>query len=339
MKVAVVTRFGPPEVLQIQERQIPVPREEEVLVKVKAIGLNFADVMARLGVYPAVPDPPFVPGIEFSGVVSAIGREVHNVKKGDRVWGFSKQGAYAEFVRVPSVLVQPLPKKLDFQDAVAIGVTYLTAYHALVTLANLRKNERVLVHAAAGGVGIAATQIAKHLGAEIFATVGSSEKIDFARAQGADVVINYSEEKFADVIRKKTDGEGVDVILDSVSGRIMKEGWKLLAPMGRYVLFGFAAVTGERGVNRLRAAREVLSVPVIFPSTLTSKNIGLFGFNLYFLAHKTVYFHTVWNKIMEWHGKGIINPVIGKVFPFDRIAEAQAFLQSRKSVGKIVIAL
>ena len=339
MKAAVVTRFGPPEVLQIQDRPIPIPREDEVLIKVKAIGLNFADVMARLGVYPSIPDPPFVPGIEFSGIATAIGKEVHNVKKGDRVWGFSKQGAYAEFVCVPSVLVQPLPKKMDFQHAVAIGVAYLTAYHALVTLANLRKKEKVLVHAAAGGVGIAAIQIAKHLGPEVFATVGSGEKMDFAREQGADVVINYSEEKFADVIRRDTDGEGVDVILDSVSGRIMKEGWKLLAPMGRYVLFGFAAVTGERSVNKLKAAREVLSVPVIFPSTLTSKNIGLFGFNLYFLAHKTVYFHTVWSKIMEWHGKGIIKPVIGKVFPFNRIAEAQAFLQSRKSVGKVVIAL
>jgi NADPH:quinone reductase-like Zn-dependent oxidoreductase len=337
MKAAVVTRFGPPEVLQIQDWRTPVPREEEVLIKVKAIGLNFADVMARLGVYPAIPDPPFIPGIEFSGVVTAIGKEVYSVKKGDRVWGFSKQGAYAEFVCVPSAMVQSLPKKLDFQHAVAIGVTYLTAYHALVTLANLRKKERVLLHAAAGGVGIAATQIAKHLGAEIFATVGSPEKMELARAQGADVVINYSEENFADVIRKRTDGEGVDVILDSVSGKVMKEGWKLLAPMGRYVLFGFAAVTGERGLNKLKAAREALSVPIIFPSTLLSRNVGLFGFNLYFLAHKTAYFHTVWDKIMEWHAKGIIKPVIGKVFTFDRIADAQAFLQSRKSFGKVVV--
>jgi NADPH2:quinone reductase len=117
----------------------------------------------------------------------------------------------------------------------------------------------------------------------------------------------------------------------------MKEGWKLLAPMGRYILFGFAAVTGERGLNKLKAAREALSVPIIFPSTLLSRNVGLFGFNLYFLAHKTAYFHTVWDKIMEWHEKGIIKPVIGKVFTFEQIADAQAFLQSRKSFGKVVV--
>lgn len=339
MRAALVTRFGPPEVLQIRAMPTPVPGDGEVLVKVKAIGLNFADVMARLGVYPSVPDPPFVAGIEFSGVVTAIGKGVHDVKKGARVWGFSKQGAYAEFVCVPSTMVQSLPNRMDFQHAVAIGVTYLTAYHALVTLANLRKKERVLIHAAAGGVGIAAIQVAKHLGAEIYATVGSPEKIEIAKRQGAHVVINYSEEKFGDIVRKETDGEGVDVILDSVGGRVMKESWKLLAPMGRYILYGFASVTGERGVNKLKAVREVLAVPIVFPATLTSKNIGVLGFNLYFLAHKTAYFRQAWSKIVTWYEKGVIKPLIGSVYAFDQISEAHAFLQSRKSVGKIVVTL
>lgn len=339
MKAAVVTRFGPPEVLQLQDWPTPVPREDEVLIRVKAIGLNFADVMARLGVYPSVPDPPFIPGIEFSGTVAIVGKNVHTVKKGDRVWAFTKQGAYAEYVCVPAVLVQPLPRKIDFQHAAAMGVTYLTAYHALVTLANIRKNEKLLLHAAAGGVGIAALQIAKYRGAKIFATVGSREKMEIARVHGADVVIDYTEEDFAEVIRKKTDGEGVDVILDSVSGRTMKEGWKLLAPMGRYVLFGFAAAIGVRGVNKLKAAREALSVPIVFPSKILSRNIGLFAFNLYFLAHKTEYFREAWGTIQGWYEKGIIKPVIGKVYPFERIAEAQTFLQSRNSIGKIVVTL
>ncbi|HEY6952254.1 MAG TPA: zinc-binding dehydrogenase [Bacteroidota bacterium] len=339
MKAAVVTRFGPPYVLQLQDWPTPVPGEEDVLIKVKAIGLNFADVMARLGVYPAVPDPPFIPGIEFSGIVMSTGKSVHNVKKGDRVWAFSKQGAYAEFVSVPCTMVQPLPKKMDFQQAAAIGVTSLTAYHALVTLAHIRRREKLLLHAAAGGVGIAALQIAKHLGAEIFATVGSAEKMSFASEHGADVVINYREDSFADVIRKETDGNGVDVILDSVAGRVMKEGWKLLAPMGRYVLYGFAAVTGSKRVNKLRAAKEFLSVPVIFPTTILGRNISLHAFNLYFLSHKTEYFREAWEKIMGWYGKGIIKPVIGNVYPFERIAEAQEFLQSRKSHGKIVVTL
>jgi NADPH:quinone reductase-like Zn-dependent oxidoreductase len=339
MKAAVVTRFGPPDVLQIRDWPKPVPGENDVLVKVKAIGLNFADVMARLGVYPAIPDPPFIPGIEFAGVIEAWGSGVRDLKKGDRVWAFTKQGAYAEFVSVPAQTVLPIPKGVDFQHAVSLGVTYLTAYHALVTLANTRKNEKVLIHAAAGGVGTAAIQIAKHLRAEIFATVGSPEKMEVARSQGAHVVINYSTQNFADVIRMETDGTGVDVILDSVGGRVMREGWKLLAPMGRYVLYGFSAVVGKRGLNRLKAAREAVAVPVVFPATILSRNIGLFAFNLYFLAHKVEYLRSAWKTIVEWNARGIIKPVIGMTFPFERIAEALAFLQSRKSIGKVVVRL
>ncbi|HTP13126.1 MAG TPA: zinc-binding dehydrogenase [Bacteroidota bacterium] len=339
MKAAVVTRFGPPDVLQIQDLPKPVPGENDVLVKVKSIGLNFADVMARLGVYPAIPDPPFVPGIELAGTVEAMGNGVHGVKKGERVWAFSKQGAYAEYVCVPAPSAIPIPKGVDFSHAVALGVTYLTAYHALVTLANVKKKERVLIHAAAGGVGTAAIQIAKHLKTEVFATVGSAEKMEVARTQGADVVINYSTQKFADVIRMETDGTGVDVILDSVGGRVMKEGWKLLAPMGRYVLFGFAAVTGTKRLNRVEAAREAISVPIIYPPSILSRNVGLFAFNLYFLSHKVEYLRSAWKTIADWNARGVIKPVIGMTFPFERIAEAQAFLQSRKSTGKVVVHL
>ncbi len=339
MKAAVVTRFGPPDVLQIQDWPRPVPGENDVLVRVKAIGLNFADVMARLGVYPAIPDPPFIPGIELAGTIEECGTGVQGVKKGERVWAFSKQGAYAEYVSVPAQSVIPIPKGVDSSHAVALGVTYLTAYHALVTLANVKKKEKVLVHAAAGGVGTAAIQIARHLKAEIFATVGSPEKMEVARAQGADVVINYSTQNFADVVRMETDGTGVDVILDSVGGRVMKEGWKLLAPMGRYVLYGFASVTGTKGLNRLKAAREGISVPLIYPPSIVSRNVGLFGFNLYFLAHKVEYLRSVWKTIADWNARGVIKPVIGMTFPFERIAEALAFLQSRKSVGKVVVRL
>ena len=143
MKAAAITRFGPPDVLQMQDWPTPVPREDDVLIKVKAIGLNFADVMARLGVYPSIPDPPFVGGIEISGVVFSVGKNVKSVKKGDRVLSFTKQGGYAEFVSVPWNYVQPLPRAVGFDVGVALGVAYLTAYHALITLANIKKKEKV----------------------------------------------------------------------------------------------------------------------------------------------------------------------------------------------------
>lgn len=337
MRAALITKFGPPEVLQFRDLPVPSIGPGDVLVRTRAIGLNFAEVFARLGYYPGIPKPPFVPGIEFSGVVDAVGASVRGIKKGDRVFGFSRQNAYAEYVSVPKEFLFRMPQAMSFDTAAAFGVTSLTAYHGLVTLAHLKKGERLLIHAAAGGVGTAALQIAKHLGATTYATVGSPSKMKVAEDLGADLVINYSVDDFAELIRDETDDEGLDVVLDSVGGKIMRKGWKLLAPMGRYVLYGFAAVTNERGVNRLKALQESLAVPLIYPPSMVTKNLSLMGFNLYFLTKKTHYLRGTMERLLRWHEKGILRPIVGSVFTFDNIVEAQRFLQSRKSVGKVVV--
>ena len=337
MRAAVITRFGPPEVLQFQDFRVPSIGEGDVLVRTRAIGLNFADVFARLGYYPGIPKPPFVPGIEFAGVVDSIGTSVRGIKKGDRVFGFTKQNAYAEYVSVPREFILRMPRTMSFEDAAAFGVTSLTAYHGLVTLAHLKKGERLLIHAAAGGVGTAALQIARHLGAIVYATVGSEAKMKIAEELGADVVINYLEDDFAASIRSETNGAGLDVIFDSVGGKIMRMGWKLLAPMGRYVLYGFAAIATEHGVNKFKALQESISVPLIYPPSMVTKNVSLMGFNLYFLSQKTSYLRRAREQLLRWYEKGILRPIVGSVFSFDKIVEAQRFLQSRKSVGKVVV--
>lgn len=337
MKAYILTKFGPPEVLQIREVPRPEPGEKEVLVKVRRIGLNFAEVFTRLGVYPGVTKPPFIPGIESSGVVERVGKGVRGVKKGDRVIAFSKQGAYAEYICTPADFVTKIPRQMSIDQAAAVAVTYLSALHGLKTLAHLSRGERVLIHAAAGGVGTASLQIARHVGAESFATVGSDEKRDIAFEHGANHVINYRTEKFADVIMKKTDGYGVDVVMDSVGGSVFRKSWKLLAPMGRYVLFGFASVTGPRTVPKLKAVAEYLQVPRIMPTSIVSANVGLMGFNLYFLTHKVDYFRGLLAEIMTLFRRGIIAPVLGARYPFENIPEAQAFLQSRRSVGKVIV--
>jgi NADPH:quinone reductase-like Zn-dependent oxidoreductase len=337
MRAAVITKFGPPEVLQIRDIPVPSIGGGDVLVRTRAIGLNFAEVFARLGYYPAIPKPPFVPGIEFSGIVDSVGSSVRGFKKGDRVFGFSKHNAYAEFVAVPKESILRMPRSMSFEDAAAFGVASLTAYHGLVTLAHLKRGERLLIHAGAGGVGIAALQIARHLGARSYATVGSEAKVKTAEQLGAKVVINYSRDDFAAILRNETKGEGLDVIFDSVGGKIMRKGWKLLAPMGRYVLFGFAAIANDRSVNKLKALREAISVPLIYPPSMVTKNVSLMGFNLYFLAQKTKYLRKTMEQLLRWYDKGILRPMVGSVFPFDKIVEAQAFLQSRKSVGKVVV--
>ncbi|HLF19955.1 MAG TPA: zinc-binding dehydrogenase [Bacteroidota bacterium] len=334
-----MTKFGPPETLQLREVPGPSPREYQVLIAVKVIGLNFADVMARLGVYPSVPDPPFVPGLEVSGTVQEVGEGVKSFKKGDRVLAFTRQGAYAEYLCVNENHVQHVPKKMSFEEAAAFGVTYLTAYHGLITLAHIRKGERLLLHAAAGGVGTATTQIAKHLGVEVFGTASSSEKLDVAREQGLNHGINYRTEDFVHVVRQKTHGLGVDVVMDSVGGMVFRKSWKLLAPLGRYILYGFAAVTGKRTINRIKALKEIVATPVIYPPNIVSKNVGLFGFNLYFLFDKVEYLKKSARQLMKWYDEKVIKPVIGARFSFDRIAEAQAYLQSRRSFGKVVVVM
>lgn len=337
MKAAIVTKFGPPETLQLKEVSKPSPRENQVLIAVKVIGLNFADVLARLGVYPSVPDPPFVPGLEVSGIVEDVGEGVKSFKEGDRVAAFTRQGAYAEYVCVNKNHVQHFPKRMNFEEAASIGVTYLTAYHGLITLANIRKSERLLLHAAAGGVGIATIQIAKHLGVEVFGTASSAQKLGAAYEQGLNHGINYLTEDFVQVIRQKTQGLGVDVVMDSVGGSVFRKSWRLLAPMGRYILYGFAAVTGKRTINRIKALKEIVATPIIYPPNIVSKNLGLFGFNLYFLFDKVEYLKKASRQLMKWYDQKVIKPVIGARFSFDRIAEAQEYLQSRRSFGKVVV--
>jgi NADPH:quinone reductase-like Zn-dependent oxidoreductase len=337
MNAAVVTKFGPPGMLKILERPVPEVGEGEVLIHTKAIGMNFSDVFARMGYYPGVPRPPFVPGIELSGVIERAGKGVKAVKRRDRVLAFPKLGAYAEYVCIPATHAIRMPKKMSFEEGAAFGVAALTAYHGLVTLAHIRAEEKLLLHAAAGGVGTAAVQLAKHLGAEVYATASSAEKLEVARNQGANHLINYRTEDFAEIISLETNGYGVDVILDSVGGRVFRKGWRLLAPMGRYVLYGFAAVSGDRSVKKLRALRELASVPWIYPPSIVSKNVSVSGFNLFFLTHKVEYFGGVLRELFKLYEKKVLKPVIGAKFPFDQIAEAQAFLQSRKSFGKVVV--
>jgi NADPH:quinone reductase-like Zn-dependent oxidoreductase len=339
VKAAVIERFGPPEVLSICDVPLPSVGPSDVLVRTKAIGLNFADIFARLGYYPSIPRPPFIPGIEVSGVIEQKGGAVRDLKTGDRVVVFTRQKGYAEYVSVPSGQVGRIPRRMGFREAAAFGVTSLTAWHGLVTLGNMKKGEHVLLHAAAGGVGTASLQLARHAGAVVHATVGSNAKMNIVASLGAETVTNYAEDDFAEPVRRATDGHGVDIVFDSVGGRVFRRGWKLLAPMGRYVLYGFAAVAGEKGVGKMRAARESLSMPLIFPPSLVSKNKSLTGFNLYFLMQEAEYLRKALKNLFALYERGVLKPVIGAEYPFERIVEAHRFLQSRKSIGKVVLTL
>jgi NADPH:quinone reductase-like Zn-dependent oxidoreductase len=339
MRAAVITRFGPPEVLQLRDLPPPALMPGGVRVRVRAIGLNFADIGARLGVYPSIPKPPFVPGIEFTGTVTEVARGVSTHRIGDRVMGFTRQGAYAEEVCVPADFVRRVPAKMSDHTAAGFTVTYLSAYHGLKTLGSVAAGESAVVHAAAGGVGTAALQLLRHWGVRSIAVASTEQKLEVARRLGATALIASGSGRLTERLKALTDNRGVDVVLDSVGGRIFRDSWKALAPMGRYVLFGFASAVGRRTLDRWRLLKEVLATPWVFPPTMPSRNLTLAGFNLYFLAERTAYLQSAAAELLGLWKRGAIDPVIGRVFSFDGIVDAHRWMQSRKSTGKIVIDL
>ena len=337
MKAAVVIRYGGPEVMELRDVPVPTLGPGQILVRVRAIGLNFADIFGRLGVYPNTPPPPFVPGLEFSGDVAAVAPDVTKFTGRERVMGYSRLGSHAEYVALGVHYATPIPQGMSYEEAAAFLATGLSAYHGLVHLANLRKGEKLLLHAAAGGVGLAVIQIARHIGAEVFATAGTAEKLEVARTHGADHPLNYREGDFAAEIRRLTGGYGVDVVMDSVGGDVFRKSWQLLAEMGRYVLYGVSSVTGKGAINRIKAAATFSVMRPIFPPSLMSANKGIFGFNLGTLTGQEAYFGEAAREILRYFDLGILKPVIGRVFSFDEIVEAHAFLQTRQSVGKVVV--
>jgi len=337
MKAVVVTRYGEPEVMEFRDMPVPTPGPRQVLARVRGIGLNFADIFGRFGVYPGTPPPPFIPGLEFSGDVAAVGPEVTRFKGGERVMGYCRWGSHAEYVVLGEDYATPLPDGMSYETGAAFLATSVSAWHGIVRLANTRREEKLLVHAAAGGVGLAAVQIGKHLGAEVFATAGNDEKVRLARANGADHVINYTSEDFAAEITRITRGYGLDVVMDSVGGEVYRKGWNLLAQMGRYVLYGVSAVTGPGSLSRVKALTVYAQMKPVFVPGLMSANKGIFGFNLGTLRGKEAYFREATGAVLGLFGDGVLKPLIGRVYPFEQIVEAHHMLQTRQTVGKVVV--
>src|SRR3954454_6059715 len=249
MRAVVITKHGPPEVLQVQERPDPALGAGQVRVDVAAAGLNFAEVMARQGLYPDAPKPPCVVGYEVAGVVDAVGPGVDGDAVGRRGLALVRFGGHAELVCAPAAQVVELPETLGFEEAAAIPVNYLTAYHMLFRVANLRAGDRVLVHMAAGGVGIAVLQLCRTVADVVTFGTASAGKHDVLRAEGCTHPIDYRTEDYAARVRDLTGGEGVDLILDPLGGRDWKRGLRLLRPVGHLIAFGFANLAGGERRN------------------------------------------------------------------------------------------
>ncbi len=336
MRQVVIVRHGEPDVLQTRELPDPVPGAGEIRIAVRAAGVNFADVMARLGLYPDAPRPPVVVGYEVSGVVDAVGPGVTTHRVGDRVVALTRFGGYADRVVVPEDFAFPIPHTLDFVDAAAIPVNYLTALIALYRMANLTAGETVLIHSAGGGVGIAATQLARLRGARIIGTA-SATKHDAIREHGVEHAIDYRTADVPAEVRRVTNGRGVDVVLDPIGGRSFADSYRMLAPLGRLVMYGVSSLTSGERRSIWRALATLLQMPRFKPLSLMNSNRGVFGLNLGHLRDERRQLADAIALVLREVAAGRLRPVVARAFPLERAADAHRFIQSRSNIGKVVL--
>ena len=324
MRAAIVTEPGGPEVLQVREIDTPEPGPEEALVKIHASALNRADLSQRAGGYPAPPGiRPDVPGLEMAGEVVAVGSRVTQVAVGDRVCALLGGGGYAEYTAIDQAMAAPIPEGMSYTEAASVPEVFFTAYDALFNWCGLTMGESALIHAAGSGVGVAAVQLAKAAGAAVFGTASSGEKLEKAKGLGLDVGVNYNIENFAEVVKRETDGRGVDVILDVVGAPYWNDNIASLAIKGRMVL------VGTLGGGRLEA-----NIAALMP-----KRLSVFGTVLRMRApsEKARITDQFKRHVLPLFHQGRLRPVVDRVFPLDEVAEAHRYMESNANFGKIVL--
>lgn len=331
-----ISKAGPPEVLQIQESPDPLPRGGEVRIRVEAVGVNFADIMGRMGVYRDAPLIPYVPGYEVAGVVDAIGQGVPNLQEGDGVFALTRFGGYSDLVCVPYRQVFRRLEWMSATDAAALPFNYLMAYLMLLVMGSLRAGDKVLIHSVAGGAGLAALDICQIMGAETYGTA-SPEKHDFLRGRGLHYPIDYRNQDFEIVLKDLTGGRGVQIILDPFGGRYWVKNYRLLMPTGRLIHYGLRSLAPGKRRSRLTAVRELIMLPFYTPLKLMDDNKAIIGVNM---AHLWSHIHLQreWmRQLVAWYDEALFRPTIDRTFDFVQAAAAHHYIQDRKNRGKVLL--
>src|SRR5713101_3653145 len=336
MRAVVTTRNGDAGVLKVEQRSDPVPERDQVLIRVKAAGLNFADILARQGLYPDGPPKPCIMGYEVSGIVETAGEQVDRSWIGKSVIAMTRFNGQAELVAVSSAQVFEKPEQLSFEQGAAIPVNYLTAWALLVTMGGLQKDEAVLIHNAGGGVGLAALDIAKHIGAKTYGTASPS-KHEFLKARGLGHAIDYRNQDWLPVLMDLTQGRGVELAIDPLGGASWKKTYRALRTTGRMGVFGMstASASGIRG--KLRAMKALVQTPKFHPLALMNRNKGVFGLNLGHMWGEGEKVASWTLEIMRGIQQGWIQPHVDRAFSFEQIAEAHRYMEARKNIGKVVL--
>ena len=322
MKAIIITNPGGPDVLKPAERPIPVPEENEVLIKIKAAGINRPDIAQRQGRYPAPPGAPAdIPGLEVSGIIEECGSKVIRWKKGDEVCALLSGGGYAEYVTVPAGQCLPIPEGFSFEQAASLPETMFTVWNNVFQRGALKQGENFLVHGGSSGIGVTAIQLAKAIGATVFATAGTQEKVEACLELGADKCINYKEDDFAKIL----EDEGVDVILDMIGGDYVPKNIRLLRPDGRMVFIN-AMKGGEMDLN----IRDIMKKRLIITGST--------------LRNRETFFKSALAEEIEKHvwpliEQGKFKPVVYKTFPLDDAGKAHQLMESSAHIGKIVLVI
>lgn len=330
-----MTKKGGPEVLEVRESPDPVAGPNQVRVRVKAAGLNFAEIMARMGLYPDAPKAPCVLGYEVSGVIDQVGAGAP-FTAGQRVIALVRFGGHSDTVVVPATQVAVIPDSLTFEKAAAIPVNYATAWLMLIHQGNLKPGETVLVHAAAGGVGQAALQICKWKGATVIGTA-SPGKHARLRELGVTHCIDYTSVDFEPEVMRLTNGKGVDIVLDAVGGKSFAKSYRVLGSLGRLFMFGGSGFVPGSSLNIFAILKAFFGMPKFKPFQMMDVNKGVYGVNLGHLWDKTVELQSMLRDILAKVEDGTFDPVIDQVFPFTEAAKAHERIKGRHNFGKVVL--
>jgi NADPH:quinone reductase-like Zn-dependent oxidoreductase len=336
MRAIVTTRNGDVDVMKVEMRPDPAPRKGEVLIRVKAAGLNFADILARQGLYPDGPPKPCVMGYEVSGMIEAVGEDVDKSIVGEAVIAMTRFNGQAELIAVPDAQVFEKPAQLSFEQGAALPVNYLTAWALIVTMGGLKKDEAILIHNAGGGVGLAALEIAKHIGAKTFGTA-SAGKHEFLLQRGLDHAIDYRNQDWVSVLMQLTDGRGVELVIDPLGGKSWKESFRALRSTGRMGVFGMSVASASGIKGKLKALKAVVSMPRYNPLGLMNRNKGIFGLNLGHMWGEGEKVANWTQEIMRGVHEGWIKPHVDRAFSFDQIQDAHRYIEARKNIGKVVL--
>ncbi len=338
MRQVWITKAGPPETLALREAPDPQPGPGMVRIRVEAAGVNFADLMMRLGIYPDAPPLPAVPGYEVAGVIDATGRGVPELRAGEPVVAFCRFGGYADTICVPAEFAFRRPAGASAATSAALPVNYLTAYQMVVLMAGVRAGETVLVHGAAGGVGLAAVELIQMRGARAIGSA-SPGKHAFLRERGLDFCCDSRDTRFAAAVQAATSGRGADVVLEPRNGGWIRESYRALAPMGRLVLFGFSSAAPGRKPSRAAALGTLARVPwlALNPLRLMNDNKAVSGVNLGRLWGEQDRIRAWMQELLRWLAEGRIHPRVDRVFTLGEAAAAHHYLHDRRNIGKVLL--